>query len=311
MADAGGRVQRGFFGDLWEGAKSAARAVGGAVKSAAVAVGGAVKSAAVAVGGAVTSAAQWAGDRLHDAGTWIVNLVRDLPGRLVRLGQTVVDGLAGAMQLIPEAIDALKRGGLNELGRWVVDKLVAGAAWAGTLLSRIFDLVGGPELLEFVEHILVGTATRLSGPEIAAAQSVLGPSAVRWGDVRIGESGPLLDLIFSVNEGRAFTTWHTIMMPRGERANLAIVVHELTHVYQYERVGTLYIGQAIHAQAGAGYDYDGAAGLRRARTAGRHFKDFNREQQAQIAQDYYAAGGDRGADPAYQPFIAELRAGQL
>ena len=36
-----------------------------------------------------------------------------------------------------------------------------------------------------------------------------------------------------------------------------------------------------------------------------------REQQAQIAQDFYAQGADPVALPDYAPFIAELKAGQL
>lgn len=72
---------------------------------------------------------------------------------------------------------------------------------------------------------------------------------------------------------------------------LDVVVHELTHVAQYEKVGAKYLPEAAHAQATEGYDYVGAgrkyANLRQARTKGARFKDFNREQQAQIAEDYY------------------------
>jgi len=50
---------------------------------------------------------------------------------------------------------------------------------------------------------------------------------------------------------------------------------------------------------------------------GRHFRDYNREQQGQIAQDYYAEVVETGRSPqdpisqAYEPFIAELRNGDL
>ena len=141
-------------------------------------------------------------------------------------------------------------------------------------------------------------------------EPVLGDHAVRWEDVRVGEGG-LLALIFKINKDRAFTTWHTINISTAERANRAIMVHELTHVYQYEKVGTLYLGQAIHAQATIGYGYGEAAGLQNRRAAGAHFRDFNREQQAQIAQDYYTLTTTGGDVSAYEPFIAELRAGEL
>lgn len=265
-----------------------------------------------AVGSAIASAFEWVGERIRDVATWVVDLIRELPARLLRLGQTLVDGFWGVLTFIPEAIRALASGGLSGLGDFLWERAKSAGAWLLTLLSRVFDVLGGPEALEFIWH-LITRATPLTAAERAAAQSVLGPSAIRWDQVRVAESG-ILSAVFALNEGRAFATFHTINLPSEGahgRSNLAIVVHELTHVYQYERTGSLYLGQAIHAQATIGYGYGGADGLRQARAAGRHYRDFNREQQAQIAQDYYEllqSGGDR---TEYEPFIAELRAGDL
>ena len=306
------RIQGSFLGDLWEGVKSVGRTVGGAIAGAAEWVGGALASAARWVGGALAGAAEWVGGRLGDAAMWGVNLLRDLPERLVRLGQAILDGLAGVVSFIPEAIQALASGGLRGFASWLWEKAKAGGAWVLRLISRVFDVLGGPELVEFITHI-VTKATPLTSTEKTAAQSVLGPTAIRWDDVRVAEGG-LLSLIFHLNEGRAFATFHTINLPSTGahgRSNTAIVVHELTHVYQYERVGSLYLGQAIHAQATIGYGYGGAAGLNSDRAAGKHYRDYNREQQAQIAQDYYTLLSSGGATTDYDPFIAELRAGAL
>jgi hypothetical protein len=290
------QIQGSFFGDLWEGVKSVGRAIGGAI----------------------SSAAEWIGERFRDLSMWVVNLFRDLPARLLRLGEAILDGLAGIVTFIPEAISVLARGGIRAFAGWLWEKVKAGGSWILRLVSRVFDLVGGPELVEFVTHLLTH-ATPLTSAEKAAAKSVLGPNAIRWDDVRVAEGG-LLTIIFAINKGRAFATFHTINLPgSGEhsRANIEIVVHELTHVYQYEKVGSLYLGQAIHAQATVGYLYDGAAGLNKAREEGKHFRDYNREQQAQIAQDYYKEviaknlPADDAIRQAYEPFIAELRAGQL
>jgi len=283
-------VQASFFGDLWEGVKSVGRGIGHAV----------------------SSAARWVGGRVRDAVMWGVNLIRDLPARLMRLGRTIIDGLAGVARFIPEAIQALARGGIRGFGYWLWEKAKRGGAWILTLVSRVFDMLGGPELFEFILHMLT-RASPLSGAERSAGESVLGAHAIRWNDVRISEGG-ILGIIFSLNGGRAFTTFHTINLPSSGahgRSNLAIVVHELTHVYQYERVGSQYLGQAIHAQATIGYGYGGAAGLRADRLAGKHYRDYNREQQAQIAQDYYVLLHRGGATMEYNPFIAELRAGDL
>jgi hypothetical protein len=97
---------------------------------------------------------------------------------------------------------------------------------------------------------------------------------------------------------------------------LPVAVHELTHVAQYEKVGAVYMPQALHGQGSpAGYDYKyGFGSLAAARTAGQHFSDLNREQQASICEDYYKVknGGiaEFGATEAeLDPFIADMRSG--
>jgi hypothetical protein len=306
------QIQGSFFGDVWEGIKSAGRAVGGAVTSAAEWVGERARD----VGRFLTGAVEYIGERLRDMSLWAINLIRDLPGRLARLATTIVEGLAGVVTFIPQAIQALASGGLGGFASWLWEKAKRGGAWVLTLISRVFDVLGGPELVEFIWHI-VTKARPMTGEEIAAASSVLGPSAIRWGDVRVSEGG-LLSLIFSLNEARAFVSFHTINLPPGE--TIDTVVHESTHVYQYERAGSVYLGQALHAQAtrgGGAYDYGGPAGLVAAKASGKHYRDFNREEQAQIAQDYYKyvilVQRTLTVDErqAYDFFIGELRAGDL
>jgi hypothetical protein len=283
------------------------------VTGAVASVGHAIGEAASAVGGAISAAASWLGERVRDVAQWAIDLVTQLPARLLRLGQTLVEGFWGIVSFIPEAIQALAGGGLAGLGRFLWERLKAGGAWILRLVTRVFDVVGGPEAVELLQHI-VSHATPLTEAERRAGQAVLGEGALRWDAVRIAEGGYLY-LVFAVNHQRAVTTFHTINMPtEGDhgRANKAIVVHELTHVMQYERTGSWYIGQAIHAQATVGYEYGGADGLRTKRAEGGHFASFNREQQAQIAQDYYTLfvtpGVFAGADhDAYLPFIEELR----
>ena len=248
---------------------------------------------------------------LEDVGKWAIDLVRDFPDRLKRLAMVVIRGMAGVTTFLPEALSALLTQGFKGFGEWLWDKLKGGAAWAGTLLSRILDMIGGPELLEFLEHLLSASSTPLTSDEITAGRNILGPDAVRWNEVRVCEGG-WLEPVFKRNDNRPFTTFHTINVPEGQRSDLAMIVHELTHVYQYEKVGSVYIGQALHAQATGGYDYGGPEGLQAASESGKHYKDFNREQQAQIAEDYYKIRFKLSMSaPEYEPFISELRAGQL
>lgn len=185
-------------------------------------------------------------------------------------------------------------------------------------ILRVFDASYGPRLFEAIWHFLT-RASGLSQTETRAASSVLGTNAIRYDAVRVAEGG-LLGLIFKLNKRRAFTSFHTINLSRSgshSRLHLDIVVHELTHVYQFETVGSIYIWQSLRAQRTNGYEYGGWQQLKVNWSNGKHFREYNREQQGQIAQDYYSdvvAKGLLAEDPirqAYEPFIDELRKGEL
>lgn len=77
------------------------------------------------------------------------------------------------------------------------------------------------------------------------------------------------------------------------------LIHELTHVWQYQHGGTSYISESLAAQIGAAiargsrnfaYDYQ----IR----AGQSFFDFNPEQQGLIVENYFAMQRDLQAIPA-------------
>ena len=116
-------------------------------------------------------------------------------------------------------------------------------------------------------------------------------------------------------KGREFTTFHTINGEEG-KIDIGTLIHELTHVWQYEQAGAIYMPQAIHAQGTPeGYDYGDIPGLSVAKTAGRGILSFNREQQAQIVEDYFLIkkklkpliGSGTVADlPLYAHFVREV-----
>jgi hypothetical protein len=148
---------------------------------------------------------------------------------------------------------------------------------------------------------------------------VFGAGAISYDKVRVAE-GRLLTIIFKFNGNRAFTLFHTINFPKksgDSREELDIVVHELVHVFQFEKIGSLYIPQALRAQMNEGYGYGGWEQLAQDWANGKRFRDFNREQQGQIAQDYYNLvisphlPTDDPVRLAYQPFIDDLRRGDL
>jgi hypothetical protein len=260
--------------------------------------------------GFITAVTHWLSERLRDVTMWPINLVRDFPIRLGRLLHTLGQGALGLIFVWPALWAALQAG---QMRTWSGQTLAGFGGWLHRLLTQLFDLGGGPEVGQIVMRLITRT-TPLTGDEIASISSVLGPNALRYEDIRVAEGG-LFDLIFKLNGNLAFATWHTVNMPREghhTRANRAIMVHELTHVYQYERVGTRYLGEAIYMLIKTKrdcYNYGASGGLQQACDAGRTYRDFNREQQAQITQDYYTLR-QRGADvSAYEPFITQAQTG--
>jgi hypothetical protein len=255
---------------------------------------------------------RWFAGRLHDAGQWPLNLIRDFPQRSGRLAALLWRAAKTSQGAAGRATTAAR---MDNTASSFRRKSGQAANWLHQLVAAFFDLVGGPEIGQFLMR-LGGQATPLTAAEMAAISSALGPRSLRFGEVRVVEGG-LFDWVFRLNGNLAFAVWHSICLPRSgrhTRANLALVVHELTHVYQYERVGTRYLGEAIYWLVKTRrdcYQYGGPQGLATACIAGRHFRDFNREQQAMIIQDYYTRQ-QQGADVgAYLPFIAQARAGDL
>jgi len=263
-------------------------------------------------GNGLTVASDWLGDRIDDFAQWIVNLIRLLPVRVGRIGLTLGFAIIGVVMFLPIGVRVWRRGGRANFAAWFQVRARRGGLRTVQLGLQVLDLFGVPELFAFVWRA-VTRATPLTGAEIVAATSVMGPLSLRFQDIRVAQGG-VLRLIFRRNGGRAFATFHTVNLPATgyhERSNVEILLHELVHVYQYERAGSRYFAEALIAQHEAGYDYGGVEALQQARTQGKHLRDFNREQQAQIVQDYYVQRSHGWDTIAFEPFIVELRAGQV
>jgi len=261
---------------------------------------------------ALIAGSGWLGDRVDDFAQWVANLIRLLPVRTGRIGLTLGFVIVGVTLFLPVGVRVWRRGGTTHFAAWLRARARRGGLWTIQLVLQALDLFGVPELFAFLWRAATH-ATPLTGAEILAATSVLGPSALRFPEIRVAQGG-VLGPIFRRNGERAFATFHTVNLPATgyhARANVEILVHELVHVYQYERAGSRYFAEALLAQHEAGYDYGGAEALQAARARGKHLRDFNREQQAQIVQDYYAQRSRGGDTAAFEPFIVELRAGKV
>jgi hypothetical protein len=119
----------------------------------------------------------------------------------------------------------------------------------------------------------------------------------------------------------AVTLGHRSFFPRVLRTSAADLaggffddmgwlIHELTHAWQEEQIGIAYLAKALSVQLRLGtaaYDYGGAAGLTAAGAAGKRLKDFNMEQQGDIARAFYLRSKAGQDASAWAPFVAEFR----
>jgi len=89
----------------------------------------------------------------------------------------------------------------------------------------------------------------------------------------------------------------------------ATLIHELTHVWQYQHGGAAYISDSICHQVAAW----AATGSRNAAydltdvvRPGKSFSEYTAEQQAMIVETYYDEP-DKRTDPVYQALIDQVR----
>jgi len=199
---------------------------------------------------------------------------------------------------------------------------------------KVIDSIYIP--LEKIWHILTSVSP-LTDREIQEASKVFPAGSIRYGDVRKAR-GRLLKFTSWLHKNRLFVTFRTINIPpkkypddeRHEKPSLVEMIHELTHVYQFEVIGSIYMYQALRAQKEKngrkyfgykyGEDYKEWEQLELDYEAGNHFCDYNREQQAEIAMHYYKyileedlpEGASKSSVlKAYEPFIEELKKGEL
>jgi hypothetical protein len=118
----------------------------------------------------------------------------------------------------------------------------------------------------------------------------------------------------------AITLGHRIHFPRrldttpqarseGRVWDFGWLMHELTHVWQSERIGPRYIWRALRAQMSDGaavYDYGGEDGLREAVLSGSGLGGFSVEQQGEIVRDGYLRRRLGLDESAWTPMLAEL-----
>ena len=229
----------------------------------------------------------------------VLDYLKWLPQRTGRLLRHLMGGPQQLIALLSGTEDTGRPRGLaGSVGRW----------WFEFLLYTL-ECLGIGELYETTLDLVKFNTRALYPWEVQLARSVYGDS-IHYRRVRIDEfalAGP--------RQKRFCYVSFYIVNSWGPMEN-ALLLHELVHVWQYERYGAIYMPRSIRAQGSAeGYDYGGVEGLRAFRAQDKGFRDFNFEQQGDIVADYYRiregyrpcwGNGDRSDLKLYEHFIGQL-----
>ncbi len=197
-----------------------------------------------------------------------------------RIGEKIQGTIDRAISYVESLPDNLERTADDLFSTEIYNNF---GTWFGNNLINAAQLAGIPEILETAADLIKFNTRGLTDREIDIARSVFGNS-INLDLVRIDEYA--ITASDSINGGRAYTTFHTINNWGGLSDDE--LIHELTHVWQFENFGAVYIPRALDAQGSDdGYDYGGVSELLNQMSQGKGLSSFNYEQQGQIVQDYY------------------------
>ncbi len=215
-------------------------------------------------------------------------IINQLPRRLLLIIIHIVRGPIYFIIGLFNGFKLLFKQSAQWLG-WLGQSLIAILAWTGRVLSKAIDVLLIGELLDLVFQIIKPNSRTLTQLELEESRKVFGKGIPYW-QIRVDEASLLawLGAKFAGSTNMGVTTFHTINFTRKLKvapgnSDMKWLIHELAHISQMERVGTQYLVEALVAQRKGGYQYGGSVGL-----VGKDLRDFNREQQAEIASDYYS-----------------------
>jgi len=276
-----------------------------------------------------------------EAGVTLAELVIDTIQHPDQALQNIVRAARQLGQTMNEVVDAFQQAGEDFAERFVQTMVAIGEHAKDMLLAVLEVAVGalGTVVIELMN--LLNGFRHLTPAERADAQLVFADT-VDLDNAFIATDTPTNDIIFGIQdfftgnpESRAFVTGNLINFDADEGPIKRYqFIHEMTHVWQNQNVGPVYLGHAIFSQIAMGdaaynYGYNtGDAGINvpNADYAGNaetisegfvtgeggqdeltapdaDFMDFTPEQQGQIMMQYFARRVLLGRTPAnYAPW---------
>jgi len=153
--------------------------------------------------------------------------------------------------------------------------------WIIVLFFLLCDIFAIGEIYEMIADFTKFNTRSLKAWEVDVAKTIF-KDKLQYKLIRIDENAKLLPSERCI----AYVGFHTINS-KGPMNN-STFIHELVHVWQYERFGSVYIYYALMAQKSTmGYNYGGASALSYAINQKKKLVDFNFEQQGDLIEDYY------------------------
>ncbi|GEM_PF-427585 len=277
------------------------------------------------------SPGQWIKGLLGSLAAFFYKLVTKVPVRLWRWLQHLAAGVAGVFRWLlvdsrrspkpatRQSAQSAPRGARS----WLRAGLGGSGMWFARLIFKSLDLISFGELLDTLTMLVKFNTRPLTEYEIRQAKKVFGNCLTYW-RIRVDEWSLAAHIGRWVYEkrtgntspGMAITIFSTIRFtrridPENNPDDMAWLIHELMHAAQCEYVGGQFMLESLIAQSQAGYDYGGPASL-----SGKNFRDFNREQQGDIARDYYLhLSGQKTLAPheaaEYERVLNQMRRGEM
>ena len=154
--------------------------------------------------------------------------------------------------------------------------------WFGDLVCYVAEVLLISYFVHIVAVVFKPNQRFLKPEEVALSKEIFG-GKIQYEYVTIH---PHMSR-FMRRYAMAYVSGNTINFQ--DRINKRIFIHEMVHIWQYQRLGLVYAWRALKAQQEpVTYDYGGLESLYASFTTGKNFYAFNFEQQAQIIEDYFS-----------------------
>jgi len=206
-----------------------------------------------------------------------------------------------------------QRNSYNKKYRTLGYQIISLVSWIIIIPFKILDLIWFYYLIDLIRGWLI-PKRKLTEFEMSEATKVFGNS-IDLNSVKIVENSWMAKL-GAKSAGKdhiGFVLFRTINFTRpldhsSGLLDMGWLIHELVHVAQFQQLGVQYILEALRAQKNGGYAYGGLAQLQKSK----RYSEFNLEQQADIARDFYKAVITKSANEnVLRRFIEDLRKGKF